>query len=57
MNSLIAQIKHKSEYIEDLCANAREDIGIVDEALLRECLSKLNDIADFLEQFNDFSEN
>ena len=57
MNSLISEIKRKSEYIEDLCANAREDAGIVDEALLRECLSKLNDIADFLEQLNNFHED
>lgn len=51
MNELIMQIKSKAEFIEDLCRNCGEDFGIVDKALLSECLKKLAEVAETLEEY------
>ncbi len=58
VNDLIRRIKGRAEYISDLCLDLNDnDIGITDEALLAECLSKLHDVEEYLGELADERKN
>lgn len=53
MSELIMKIKRKAEFIEDLCGICNEDFDIVDKELLSECLKKLTEVSETLEEYAD----